>query len=118
MKKRTIGYLLTLLILSQSCVVYQKTSVPLEYAVDKGKVKLITTYGEKFKLRYIEKEDSTYYGKLKLSDKVLPIPPAVVDSIFLKDKKKSTLLSWIPVFVVVGLGIFLLIYLYVCPFGC
>ena len=61
MKKRTIAYLLTVLILSQSCAVYQKTSVPLESAVDKGKVKVI---GDKKTRKYdnIILKGAMYYG--------------------------------------------------------
>jgi hypothetical protein len=111
--KKQIAIFLLVNIFLQSCVVYQKTSVPLESAVDKGKAKLITTNGERFILRNIEKEDSVYYCQAIYETWYdnMPISPASVDSIYLKDKKKSTLLSWlIPLSVVVGLfSIFLLV---------
>ena len=50
------------IILLQSCTVYHNSSVSLEEAVDKGKVKVITNYGSTFEFNKIEQKGSVYYG--------------------------------------------------------
>jgi hypothetical protein len=59
---KTITYILIVFILCQSCVVYQKTPVPLSESYDKGKVKVITNTDEKLKFKKIIQKDSIYYG--------------------------------------------------------
>ena len=97
--KRQFAIFLLVNILLQSCVVYQKTSVPLESAVEKGKVKLITTTGNKLNFRKIEKVDSIYYGTLNSIK--YHIPPDEVEAIYLIDKKKSKKISLIIVSTVI-----------------
>ena len=87
MKKQTIGYLLTLLILSQSCVVYQKTSVPLSEAHNQGRVKVTNTVGMNFDFLNIELRDGVYYGLHKKS--ITRLYSAQISSIYLQDKQKS-----------------------------
>ena len=119
MKKRTIAYLLTILILSQSCAVYQKTSVPLESAVDKGKVKLISTSGRAHYFAKIEKEDSIYYGRIssdKWSDKLL-ISPTSVEALYLFDKKESNKLSWVIPLSVVGIFVVIISAMFYSEYG-
>ncbi len=48
MKKPKISYCLILLMLLQSCVVYQKSSVSLSNAHNEGKVKVISQEGENY----------------------------------------------------------------------
>lgn len=101
--KKHISIILLATILFQSCVAYQKTSVSLNEAYNRGNVKIKSTNGENKKYTNIIMEDSIYYGVQDWQNK-LPILPASVDSIYLKDKKKSNLLnSLMPLFVVVGL---------------
>ena len=125
--KKLISSFLLVIILLQSCVVYQKTSVSLEEAVDKGKVKLITKKGEKVKYKKIIQKDSIYYGfdlkKLKNVDGVFEwneityqLWDTEIESIHIKDKEKSTtrtiflVLGSIPVVLILGTLIFWSIY--------
>ena len=106
--KKSVSLVLLATILLQSCVVYQKTSVPLESAIEKGKAKLITTTGNKLNFRKIEKVDSIYYGTL--NSLKYHIPPDEVEAIYLKDKKKSRMISLI-IFstVIVGLTVYIIV---------
>ena len=100
---QSISIVLLVTILLQSCVVYQKTSVSLNEAYDRGNVKIKSTNGKNKKYTNIIMEDSIYYGVQDWHNK-LPILPASIDSIYLKDKKKSARLIWlIPLSVGVGL---------------
>jgi uridylate kinase len=89
-----------LLILCQSCTVYQKTSVPLSEAYAKGKVKVKSKSGKVFLFHDIMLADGTYYGLTKASLKTeesnykqveysIPLTDEQVDGVYLKDPKKS-----------------------------
>lgn len=58
-----ISYLLTLLILSQSCTIYRSTNISLDEAVEtEGKVRVKTTSDRNYVFRRIEKDQSVTYG--------------------------------------------------------
>ena len=95
-----ISIILLATILLQSCVVYQKNSVPLSEACDEGKVKVISKTGEELKFKNIFQKDSNYYGlnqkKLKnnygvyeWTDITIPLYADGVEAIYLKNKAKS-----------------------------
>ena len=109
MKKRTIAYLFMLLMLSQSCVIYSKTSVSLESAYDQGPVKMITKLGNERYYKKIAFEDNTYYGVNNMQRKTayLPLDSTEISNIYLKDKDKS--ITRTVVLVLTGIPIILLI---------
>ena len=91
MKKLT-SLLLLVLLLAQSCVVYQKVSVPIEDAYDQGRVKMITKSGDKMIFnKIIFANNVTYFGVTgrKTISNIL-IDPNNIESIYLQNKKKST----------------------------
>ena len=110
MKKRTIAYLLLLLILSQSCVVYQKSSVSVDDAVNKGKVMVVNNEGKKIYLKNIIYEDGAYYG---IWDNNQMVPMDSTDSIdfYLKDIKASQNRTGLAIvgFIIIFFGIGILI---------
>ena len=81
--------------LLQSCVAYQKTSVSLNEATNRGKVKIVDTHGSAYHLQNVEMKDSIYYASIKGKQTILY--EAQIASIYLHDKKKST---WITIIVV------------------
>ena len=87
MKKKTFPYLLIALMLTQSCVVYQKTPVPIEQAYDKGKIKVVNTFGSKLFFKNMVIEGETYFA-MQGQNKI-KIDQAQVSAIYLKDIKKS-----------------------------
>jgi hypothetical protein len=124
MKKRTIAYLILLLTLSQSCVIYQKTPVALSEAHDRGKVKVITNTDEKLMFKKIIQKDSIYYGltpkRRKIDGKqgwvdiTQQLNVDEVRAIYLKDQNRSntatitiTILITIPL-TIIGFYIFAL----------
>jgi hypothetical protein len=96
--KKSISIVLLATILLQSCVAYQKTSVSLNEATDRGKVLLIDTHGSAYHLQNIEMEDSVYYGFIAKERTVLY--EAQFSGIYLQDNKRSKTQT---VIVVVGL---------------
>ena len=62
MKKQTIPYFLILLMLFQSCVVYQKTPVPIHQSISRGEVKVEYNTGAEFRFKNIKLIDGEYYG--------------------------------------------------------
>jgi hypothetical protein len=107
--KKQFSFFCLAIILFQSCVVYQKNTVPISLAVNHGKVKLITTTGNKLLIKNIEKVDSTYYGDL--GSYKLRIPPGEVEAIYLYDKKKTNKRTFIGMGVGVGvlIGLFVIV---------
>ena len=88
--KKSISILLLGMILLQSCSVYQKTSVSLNDAQNRGIVKVIPNYGQKVYFKKIELRDSVYYGyAMKDKNGITPLYQAQISSIFIKDVKKS-----------------------------
>lgn len=93
--KRSICLILFAIIITQSCVVYQTTPVPVEKAVDKGKVKFVandTIYRfEKIKL-YDDKYYGMNYGKNGYKRMMLDDSAYVYLKDVEKSKKKSKIL--------------------------
>lgn len=93
MKKTSIGYLLILLILSQSCVVYEKASIPLAYAaLYEGKAKIFKTNSAIIYVEDIVKVDSVYY--MVYGQKRIPLEPSDVKAIYMRDMNKYRRVSW------------------------
>ena len=99
--KKAISIVLLTTILLHSCVVYQKTPVPLSESYDKGKVKVITKTNKKLKFKKIIQKDSLYYGfnrkKLKNDygefewvEITKKLNSDEVKAIYLKDQNGST----------------------------
>ena len=93
--KKLISIVLLALFLLQSCVIYQKTSIPIDSAVAKGKVKLISTEGREIHFDKIEKKDSLFYGTVNSIDWHIPV--SEVESIYLANKKATTIVNLITV---------------------
>jgi hypothetical protein len=99
-KKQTQLYWLILLILSQSCVVFQKVPVPLSEADDRGKVLIIDNQNKKTRSKNIDRVNGKYYTSFKNREKDIDgqyhwfegMKQLEDDKVqvFLKDKKKST----------------------------
>ena len=91
MKKQSISVVLLATILLQSCVAYQKTSVSLNEAYNRGRVRVLTQYDKKFDVKNIIYEEGEFYAiKLKDGGKIR-IDTASSSSLkfYLKDYKKS-----------------------------
>ena len=87
MKKQLISIVLLATILLQSCVAYQKTSVSINEAFEKGSVKVISTDGGKKKYMNITMEDSIYYGFGTWG--WVRLDTNYISKIYLEDIKKS-----------------------------
>ena len=91
--------LVLIVVLFQSCVVYNKTSVPLSKAVGQGKVKITAIDGQLYKFKNIVLYDSVYYGMgreyiskttfISHEGAKTPIDSTKVKSILIKDTRKS-----------------------------
>ena len=93
---RIIAFMMLIALLTQSCAVYQDASVPIDEAVDMGKVLLITNDGYRYEYKKIVKKDSIYYGYDSHPSAIIDALPirAQIDtteiySIQLMDKKKT-----------------------------
>ncbi|MGB5171566.1 hypothetical protein [Eudoraea sp.] len=105
--KKGTSFLLTLLVLLQSCQIYNKTSVSLEKASQAElPVKLITKTKEKSIYRKIVLENQEYYGIDHKNGNWVkyPLEQENIEKLFLKDKKKST---WATVGMFLGITIIL-----------
>ncbi|GEM_PF-4762084 len=100
MRSRHTLFLFLWLVLFYSCTVYQKTSVPLSEAHDRGKVKVKTKSGETIKFLQIKFEDGKYYGlvrdevknerdKYRVVKYYIPITDNQAAGVYPKDMKKS-----------------------------
>lgn len=85
--KKSASFVLLAVILLQSCVVYQQISVSPDSAVDKGKVKVVTTSGLEFIFENMYIKNNIYYGHTKSQE--IRIDTTQIKNIYLKDKKKS-----------------------------
>ena len=88
--KKSISIVLLATILLQSCVAYHDTSVSLNEAKDKGRVRVSYTDGRDASFGNIIFKDSTYYGipvPKHISEK--PLDSINIRAIYLKDIKKS-----------------------------
>ena len=91
-------YLLTLLLLSQSCRVYDPGSISLKEAYDnKSAVMVFTNRGVRLHFEYIDLKDSTYFGVDKKNE--IPLDTAMISGIWIKNTKKS---KRRPVYVALG----------------
>ena len=118
--RKPVTFILLLLILTQSCVVYHDTTVSLEEAVDNGWVLITDNDGTQFKYKKIIKKDSVYYGLDHVPSNsiiidMIPFKTAIdtteIKSIQLKDKKKSNKNQFLGAagsLVLLGLFLFLL----------
>ena len=108
--KKPVSLVLLATILLQSCVAYQKTSVSLNEATNKGKVKLIDANGRVYAALNIEMQDSIYYALIKKNK--IALVESQYSGIYLEDKKKSktqTVIFWASFVIVVGFGFALLL---------
>jgi len=109
--KKSISFILFATILLQSCVAYQKTSVSLNEAENKGKVKVTTTLGNNLEFFNIDFRDSVYYGDYGKSRDEIALDSAQISSIYLQDIRRSknqttitivSLVIGIPLIVIMG----------------
>ena len=88
--KKSISVVLLAIMLLQSCVAYQKTSVSINEACERGSVKVTNSSGKSTRFTNIVLKDSIYYGT-NSSNRFIeePLYPINIRGIFLKDLKKS-----------------------------
>ena len=96
MKIKTIAYLLLVLILSQSCVIYQKTPVSDESEYRRGKAKVVRNIVSvrnirEIEIKFIIEGDSIYYVRTRQIHNKIPFDPSQFESVYLIDKAKSTI---------------------------
>ena len=87
MKNKLIGTLILVLILSQGCTVYHKTSVSIEEALNQGKTKVVYNSGTVQILDNIVLKDSIYYGMM--GKKITPLQSDENFKVHRKNKTKS-----------------------------
>ena len=107
-----IAFLLTALLLFQSCVVYHKTPINLAQASEAHiRTKVVKTNGEIVRYKYITYEDNQFYGMNRRSGEWIKTPLNQEDlaKVQTKDKTGSTLLT-IAVLLPVGLFLFGIVY--------
>ena len=102
---RMLCFVVSALMLLQSCVVYHKTPVSLAKAAEaRTKSKLVTADGIIFKYNYITMENGRYYGVTKKSGQISET--TIVDSlntrVYLKHKRKSRNATWVLIMLPVG----------------
>ena len=104
-----LALLFATLILLQSCVVYQKSSVSLEQAAKaEVKVKVITKTNNIHKFKYITSLDGEFYGIEKRKGEVIKYPLQEKNINIIRPKSKGqsiaiTLLAFSPLlYVVIG----------------
>ena len=110
-KQKGIAGLLTLLILLQSCVVYQKSPSSLEEASQlRTQTKVTILNGTEIKFKFLSFEDGQYYGARKTSGELQRtlVKPENVRTVQVKNKKASTLATVgavvVPVVAFVAIG--------------
>ncbi len=96
--KKSISIILLATILLQSCVAYQKTSVSLNEAYDRGKVEVINNVGKSTRFTNIILKDSIYYG-INSANRFVeePLDSLNISAIYLQDIKESRINTWIGV---------------------
>ena len=88
MDKRALIVLLIAFIFLHSCVVYQKTPVPIDEAYERGSgVKIIGKLGDRTIFNGIYVKDSIYYGVK--GDNLVRLDTAQISGIYLQDNKKT-----------------------------
>ena len=111
--KKSISVTLLAIILLQSCVVYQSSSVSLNDALNEGKAKVIKKDNTILIVKDITKLEGTYYMINK--GWKIPLEPSDVEYIYLMNHPMSFVLT------VLSIGIplaALIIYSNKCFFGC
>lgn len=112
--KKLVSVFLLATILTQSCIVYQKTSVSINEALDKGNVKVTNNLGQYRQFKNIYLEGGIYYGIVQPPFWGIDIPftiaidSANISDIYMKDIGKSNNKSL--VFVIVSIGFFILFF--------
>lgn len=106
---RSVSFLLTFLILFQSCRVYKREMVTLDDAISEGKrVKIRAFDNMTYTYRSVEKVDGIYYGiKMKRKEMIrTPIDTNNIKKVKLHNKTMSiiygTLIGAVAAFVVAG----------------
>ena len=97
---KTIAWLLSGLMLFQSCVIYHKTPTTLEKASQSQlKTKITNTNGETSIYKYITYEDGVFYGVSKKSGELVktPLDETYINKLLIKNKSAST---WVTVAVI------------------
>ena len=88
--KKSIAIILLATILIQSCVAYQKTSISLNEAYDRGKVEVINNSGKKTHFTNIILKDNNYYGINSANRFVEESLNSInISAIYLQDKKAT-----------------------------
>lgn len=88
-KDRSVPFLLSLLLIIQSCQVYKTSSITLEEAaLKREKVRVVTPDEGKLKFKYIDKIEGVYYGVKKKKGEIVktPLNQEYVVGIYPKDK--------------------------------
>ena len=114
--KNSTSMLLLAVILLQSCVIYQKTQVPIDQAINVGRVKVINESGMEYKFHNIELEEGIYKGLLKHESINLFNPDTL--ELYLKNKSASNWLTvsiLIPAAIVVSVGLVFLFWAIIGP---
>ena len=109
---KPIAFLLTALMLFESCVVYHKTPINLAQASEEHiKTKVVKTNGEVVKYKYIIYEDNQFYGMNRRSGEWIktPLNQEDLSKVQTKDNTGSTLLT-IAVLLPIGLFLFVIVY--------
>ncbi len=108
---KTYVFAISLILFLQSCGVYYKSPISLDEAVKQaGKVKIRTAEGKKIKYKKIIQSDDQFFGKKRKSGKWVQVPlnPADIQSVRLKNKSASTWVTVSSIVVPVGALIILL----------
>ena len=101
-----LSSLLSLIILLQGCVVYQKSPTSLEaVSQEKIRTKVETIDGKTQKFKHVVFEAGTFYGIKQVSGKLVKIPlnKEDIESIYAKNKTASTVLTLTPLVLITGL---------------
>jgi hypothetical protein len=83
-----------IIILFQSCVVYEKSSVSLEWAAkQERKVKVETINNQNYKFNFIRFENDKFYGIKKVNGEIIktPLEDDKLNKIHLQNKSTSTI---------------------------
>ncbi len=94
------AFLVSLLLVLQSCGVYYKTPVSLDEAVSNGdKVKILNTAGKQIKYKKVVQDEGQFYGLNKKGGEWVRVPILAddINTVRLKNKKAST---WVTVLAV------------------